>query len=46
MIDEELKHNIYVIGDGEEKSKLIRLVEKMKVERTFIFLGKKENDKS
>ena len=32
-----------MIGDGEEKSNLISLVEKMKVENTFIFLGKKEN---
>lgn len=43
LIDEGLNHKIYVIGDGEEKSNLISLVEKMKVENTFIFLGKKEN---
>ena len=43
LIDEGLKHKIYVIGDGEEKSNLISLVEKLKVEKTFIILGKKEN---
>lgn len=43
LIDEGFNHKIYVIGDGEEKFNLISLVKKMKVEKTFIFLGKKEN---
>ena len=43
LLDEGLKHKIYVIGDGEEKEDLENLVKKLKVEDTFIFLGKKEN---
>lgn len=43
LLDEGLKHKIYVIGDGEEKEDLENLVKKLKVEHTFIFLGKKEN---
>ena len=43
LLDEGLKHKIYVIGDGEEKEDLDNLAKKLKVEDTFIFLGKKEN---
>ena len=43
LLDEGFFHEVYVIGDGEEKEKLLELVRKFKVENTFIFLGKKEN---
>jgi len=43
LLDEGLNHRIYVIGDGEEKEILKDLANKMKVENTFIFLGKKIN---
>ncbi len=43
LIDDGIKHKIYVIGDGEEKNKLQDLIKKFNVEKTFILLGKKEN---
>ena len=43
LIDERLKHKIYVIGDGEEKENLLNLVEDLNVNDTFIFLGQIEN---
>ena len=43
MIDEGLNHKIYVIGEGEELNNLTKLVKKLNVESSFIFLGKKEN---
>ena len=43
LIDEGLKHQIYVIGEGEEKEKLDELIKELEVEDTFIFLGKKIN---
>ena len=43
LLDEGLNHKIYVIGDGEEKKILKDLAKKMKVEKSFIFLGKKIN---
>ena len=43
LIDEGLKHRIYVIGEGEEKENLLNLVEKLNVNDSFIFLGQIEN---
>lgn len=43
LIQEGLQHNFYVIGDGPEKEKLQKLIEKEKLEETFKLLGKKQN---
>ena len=43
LIDEGLKHKIYVIGDGEEKENLLNLVEELNINDSFIFLGQIEN---
>ena len=43
LIENGLKHNFYIIGDGPEKEKLEILIEKHKIEETFKLLGKKEN---
>ena len=43
LLDKGLEHKIYVIGDGEEKENLDNLAKRLKIEDTFIFLGKKEN---
>ena len=43
LIDEGISHIVVVIGDGEEKQNLYVLAQKLNVENSFIFLGKKEN---
>ena len=43
LIDESLQHKIYVIGDGDEKENLIKLVDELNVNDTFIILGQIEN---
>ena len=43
LINEGIKHKIYVIGSGEEEKRLKKLATTLNVEKTFIFLGKKEN---
>ena len=43
LIDNGLQHNIYIIGEGEERETLQNLCEDLSVEDTFIFLGKKNN---
>ena len=43
IIDEGLFHIVYIIGEGEERQNLENLTKKLKVQNTFIFLGKKEN---
>lgn len=43
LINENINHNFYVIGDGPEKEKLIKMINDNKVENTFHLLGKKEN---
>ena len=43
IIDDGIKHKIYVIGDGVEKDKLKKLIKQFKIEKSFILLGKKEN---
>ena len=43
LVQEGLKHKVYIIGDGPEKENLEKLVEKYNVKETFHLLGKKEN---
>lgn len=43
LINENLKHNIYVIGDGPEKDSLKAQIKEAKVEDSFILMGKREN---
>lgn len=43
LIENGLKHNFYIIGDGPEKEKLEILIKKHKIEETFKLLGEKEN---
>ena len=43
LIDEGILHKIYVIGDGPEKENLENQIRKMKVEDTFLLMGKREN---
>ena len=43
LIDDGFKHNIYVIGDGEEKENLKNLIFQEKVEDSFFLLGGKDN---
>lgn len=43
LIDEGLYHKVCVIGDGDEKENLIKLINELNVEDTFLLLGKKEN---
>lgn len=43
LIEEGLSHVFYIIGDGEEKEKLEKLVQENKLENTFKLLGKREN---
>ncbi len=43
LLQEGLKHHIYVVGDGPEKEKLEKQIKEYRVEDTFTLLGKKEN---
>lgn len=43
LIDEGLKHNIYVIGDGPERANLESLIRENNVQNTFKLMGAKEN---
>ena len=43
LIDENIQHNIYVIGDGPEREKLRNQIKELKVEDTFKLMGKREN---
>ena len=43
LINEELNHEVYVIGDGPEKEKLEKSIKENNVENSFHLLGKKEN---
>ena len=43
LIDEGLFHTVYIIGDGEERVSLLKLAKELKVEDSFIFLGKMDN---
>ena len=43
LIQDGYKHNIYVIGDGPQKTELEQLIQKNNVQNSFVLLGKKEN---
>ena len=43
LIENGIKHNIYVIGDGPEKEKLRNMIKEKQVENTFFLLGKQTN---
>lgn len=43
LINEGIKHHIYIIGEGPLKQKLDNKVKENKVEKTFTLLGAKEN---
>ena len=43
LIDENIIHNMYIIGDGSEKEKLTNLIKELKIEDTFKLMGKREN---
>lgn len=43
LINEGIKHHIYIIGDGPLKNKLSNQIIEEKVENTFSLLGAKEN---
>lgn len=43
LIQEGLYHKFHIIGDGEEKEKLEKLIKENKLESTFELLGKREN---
>lgn len=43
LIENGIKHNIYVIGDGPEKEKLKNMIKEKQIESTFFLLGKQTN---
>ncbi len=43
LIDEGIKHKIYVIGDGPERKNLEEQIKKLGVEETFKLMGKRDN---
>ncbi len=43
LIDDGIIHKVYVIGDGEEKDNLQKIIKQLNVENSFILLGKREN---
>lgn len=43
LIDEELLHQVYVIGDGPEKERLKEMINDNNLQNSFHLLGKKEN---
>ncbi len=43
LIKEEIRHNIYVIGEGPEREKLEELIKKEQCQGTIKLLGAKEN---
>lgn len=43
LIANKYFHKFYIIGDGPEKEKLEKLIEKENLQETFILLGAKEN---
>ena len=43
MNDLNFKSKVYIIGDGPLKQQLVNQVQKSGIEKSFIFLGKKEN---
>ncbi len=43
LMEEGFLHKIYVIGEGPEKENLENQIKELKVENTFILMGKREN---
>lgn len=43
LIDEGIFHNIIIIGDGEEKENLSKLIAENKIEKSFLLFGNKMN---
>lgn len=43
LIDENYNFKVYIIGDGQEKENLNKLIHDMNMEKHFILLGKKDN---
>ena len=43
LVENGIKHNIYVIGDGPEKEKLKNMIKEKQIESTFFLLGKQTN---
>lgn len=43
LVENGIKHNIYVIGDGPEKEKLKNRIKEKQIENTFFLLGKQTN---
>lgn len=43
LIKDRIMHNIYIIGDGEERKNLEEKIKEYGIRKSFILLGKKEN---
>lgn len=43
LIKDGLMHHCYIVGDGEEREKIEKLIEEKGVSKTFHLLGRKEN---
>ena len=43
LINNRIMHNIYIIGDGEERKNLEEKIKEYGIKKSFILLGKKEN---
>lgn len=43
LLEEGLFHKVYVIGDGEERENIQKLIHKLNIEKSFILLGSKSN---
>lgn len=43
LVENGIKHNIFVIGDGPEKEKLKNMIKEKQIESTFFLLGKQTN---
>ena len=43
LIKDRIMHNIYIIGDGEERKNLEEKIKEYGIKKSFILLGKKEN---
>ena len=43
LIKDRIMHNIYIIGDGDERKNLEEKIKEYGIKKSFILLGKKEN---
>ena len=43
LIKDRIIHNIYIIGDGEERKNLEEKIKEYGLKKSFILLGKREN---